>query len=131
MWINPADSIKLVPGSADAMGVAGASPPARVSPMTAHDVSIALFALRAIAFLLGFAGLPLWSCAICPAVEVIVWGIRRLNASVADDMKHAYLLVGLIFAVASVITWVGGRIISAWMRSAFSKPAARTKKPPV
>ena len=46
------------------------------SPQTltpAHLLSIALFALPAIAFVLGLARLPAWSCAICPAVEVVVW----------------------------------------------------------
>ena len=98
--------------------------------MTAHDLSIALFVLPAIAFVLGLAALPLWSSAISPAIEMIVWGLRQLNASASDDMKHAYLRVGLICAVASIITWLGGRAISAWIRSAFAKPTAGPNEPP-
>lgn len=84
--------------------------------MPAHLPSIALFVLPAVAFLLGLARLPFWSCAICPAVEAIVWGIRRLNASADYDMRHALLWIGLLFAAASLIAWLGGRAISSWIR---------------
>lgn len=97
--------------------------------MPAHLLSIALFALPAIAFLLGLARLPAWTCAICPAVEVIVWGIRRLNASANYDMKHALLSTGLLFAAASFIAWLGGRAISGWIRWVSRKPMPGPKEP--
>lgn len=97
--------------------------------MPAHLVSIALFVLPAIAFVLGLARLPAWSCAICPAIEVIVWGIDGLNASANDDMKHAPVALGLLFAAASLIGWLGGRAISGWIRWASRKPEAGPKQP--
>lgn len=90
--------------------------------MPAHLLSIALFVLPVIAFLLGLTSLPTWSCAICPAVEAIVWGIRRLTASADYDMRHALLWTGLLFAAASLIAWLGGRAISVWVRWAARKP---------
>ena len=97
--------------------------------MPAHLLSITLFVIPAIAFLLGLARFPSWSCAICPAIEIIVWGIRRLNASPSYEMKHALLLVGLLFAAASLSAWVGGRAISGWIRWASRKPLAGRKSP--
>lgn len=97
--------------------------------MPAHVLSIALFALPVIAFLLGLARLPTWSSAICPAVEVIAWGIRRLSASANYDMKHALLWTGLLFAAASLVAWLGGRAISGWIGWASRKPVAGPKEP--
>jgi len=97
--------------------------------MPAHLLSIALFALPAIAFLLGLARLPSWSCAVCPTVEIMVWGIRTMNASANYDMKHTLLWTGLLFAAASVIAWIGGRAISGWIRWGSRKPLAGPKEP--
>ena len=64
--------------------------------MPAHPLSIALFALPALAFLLGLGGLP--------------------------------ARVGLLFAIASLIAWLGGRAISLWIRWVSQKPPAGPKK---
>jgi hypothetical protein len=97
--------------------------------MPAHLLSIALFALPVIAFLLGLTRLPTWSCAICPGVEVIAWGIRRLSASANYDMKHALLWIGLLFAAGTLVAWLGGRAISAWIGWASREPVAGPKEP--
>ena len=75
---------------------------------------VLLFVLPLVAFLVGLSRVPIWSYAVCPLVEVIVWGVAWLNASQDDDMKHAYLWIGLIFACS--VFWLGGRAIRVWVR---------------
>ena len=89
--------------------------------MALHYVSVVLFGLPLVAFLLGLSRVPTWSCVLCPLVELIAWSAFRLTASAADDMLHAYLWVGLIFAVACFVCWVGGRAILLWIGWASKK----------
>jgi hypothetical protein len=89
--------------------------------VVAHYLTVLLFGLPLVAFLLGLSRVPTWSCVLCPLIEVIAWTVLRLAASPDDDMLHAYLWVGLIFAIACAVGWSGGRAIRMWVRWASRK----------
>jgi hypothetical protein len=86
--------------------------------MARHFLHVLLFVLPLVAFLVGLSWIPIWSCAVLPLIEVIVWVVAWLNASARDDMKHAYLWIGMIFAIACSFFWLGGRAIRVSVGSA-------------
>jgi hypothetical protein len=65
---------------------------------------------------LGCLPLPWWTVAIGPVVEVGAFVTMRAMARPDDEFYGAYLTLGVVFAVASIVFWAGGRALLMWVR---------------
>ena len=91
-----------------------------------HFLSLFLFiGVPGIAFLLGFSKLPWWTSAVCPAIELAVWGWQRINVDPTYDEKGVVVAVAVLFAIASLVTWVAGRGLSGYVRLLRRQPPPR------
>lgn len=89
-------------------------------------LSLFLFmGVPAIAFLLGLSKLPWWTIAVCPVVELAVWGWKRVNVDPTYDEKGVIVAVAVLFAIASFVTWTAGRGLSGYVRFLGRQPPPR------
>jgi hypothetical protein len=82
--------------------------------MRHYLVLFALIGLPIASLCLGLSRLPLWTVFVCPVIEIAWWLLAKLTAR-PNDMEHAYVIIGVVFALASAIAWVSGRTMRWWV----------------